>query len=717
MKEIVLTDHISPKAKRDILELKNRITHFTSGGEPEEAFRRFRLTRGVYGQRQPGVQMVRIKLPHGRITTDQLIRIAHCSDKYATGNLHATTRQDIQLHFVKLVDTPALWAELEDANITIKEACGNTVRNVTASSKAGIDPDEPFDVTPYGQAIFEYFLRNPICQDMGRKFKIAISSSEKDDAYAYIHDVGLIPRIQKDENRKEVRGFKVVLGGGLGAQPFPAQVAYEFIEEQYAIPLIEAVIRVFDRYGERSKRHKARMKYLVNDIGLDGLLEKVKEEWPALKNKEYWVPPIPLNIPEGEGAQAIELPENKAYTAWLKTNVFEQKQKGWYSVQVRVLLGDMFSDTARSFANIVKQYAADDIRVAINQGYRLRYVKGNDLPALYEALNGLGLANPGFDSTADITTCPGTDTCNLAISSSYGITRELEKMMHDKFPDLIYNNDIKIKISGCMNACGQHTAANIGFHGSSIKNGKLVLPALQVLLGGGYAGNGDGLIADKVIKIPTKRGPFALEVLLTDYEENGLEGEYFNDYYNRQTKNYFYQLLKPIADLSTVDDNEYRDWDHDELFKTEIGVGECASVVLDLVATTLIEAEEKASLAKENFEIGNWADAIYHTYNTFITSAKGMLLSQGINVNTQHALAKDFDLNFGKEFYPVEGEEQNGFRTLLFSINKDEPSEEFATRYLAEAISFLEKTKEHRRKQLEENGEPLLQELVFGQDS
>jgi len=717
MKEIVLTDHISPKAKRDILELKNRITHFTSGGEPEEAFRRFRLTRGVYGQRQPGVQMVRIKLPHGRITTDQLIRIAHCSDKYATGNLHATTRQDIQLHFVKLVDTPALWAELEDANITIKEACGNTVRNVTASSKAGIDPDEPFDVTAYGQAIFEYFLRNPICQDMGRKFKIAVSSSEKDDAYAYIHDVGLIPRIQKDENGTEVKGFKVVLGGGLGAQPFPAQLAYEFIEEQYAIPLIEAVIRVFDRYGERSKRHKARMKYLVNDIGLDGLLEKVKEEWPSLKNKEYWVQPIPLNIPEGEGAQAIELPENKAYTAWLKTNVFEQKQKGWYSVQVRVLLGDMSSDTARSFASIVKQYAADDIRVAINQGYRLRYVKGNDLPALYEALNGLGLANPGFDSTADITTCPGTDTCNLAISSSYGITRELEKMMHEKFPDLIYNNDIKIKISGCMNACGQHTAANIGFHGSSIKNGKLVLPALQVLLGGGYAGNGDGLIADKVIKIPTKRGPFALEVLLNDYEENGLEGEYYNDYYNRQTKNYFYQLLKPIADLSTVDDNEYRDWDHDELFKTEIGVGECASVVLDLVATTLIEAEEKASLAKENFESGNWADAIYHTYNTFITSAKGMLLSQGINVNTQHALAKDFDLNFGKEFYPVEGEEQNGFRTLLFSINKNEPSEEFATRYLAEAISFLEKTKEHRRKQLEENGEPLLQELVFGQDS
>lgn len=717
MKEPVLTENINPRAKRDILELKNRIAAFTSGGEPEEAFRRYRLTRGVYGQRQPGVQMVRIKLPHGRITTDQLIRIAHCSDKYATGNLHATTRQDIQLHFVKLVDTPALWAELEDAKITIKEACGNTVRNVTGSSKAGIDPDEPFDVTPYAQAIFEYFLRNPICQDMGRKFKITVSSSEKDDAYAFIHDVGLIPRVKTDENGKEIRGFKVVLGGGLGAQPFAAQLSHEFLEEQYAIPLIEAVIRVFDRYGERTKRHKARMKYLLNDIGLEGLLERVKEEWPALKNKEYWVQSVPLNIPSGEGNAAVEDPSDEEYTAWLKTNVFEQKQKGWYSAQVRVLLGDMSSDTARAFAAIVKQYAADDIRVAINQGYRLRYIKGSDLPAIYKALKSLGLADPGFDSTADITTCPGTDTCNLAISSSYGITRELEKMMKEKFPDLIYNNDIKIKISGCMNACGQHSAANIGFHGSSIKNGKLVLPAVQILLGGGYTGNGEGLLADKVIKVPTKRGPLALELLLTDYEENALEGEYFNDYYTRQTKNYFYQLLKPVADLSSVDDNEYRDWDHDELFKTEIGIGECASVVLDLVATTLVEAEEKASLAKENFEINNWADAIYHAYNTFITAAKGMLLSQGVNVNTQHGLAKDFDQHFGKDFYPVEGEEQNGFRIQLFSINQNEPSEEFATRYLAEALNFLEKTKEVRRRQLEENGEPLLQELVFGQDS
>ncbi len=197
---IPFSPNVSEAARRDILELENKISVFRSGDVPEEAFRKFRLARGVYGQRQPGVQMIRIKLPYGRITADQLVRIADCSDKYATGNLHATTRQDIQLHFVKLADSPALWAELEDANITLREACGNTVRNVTASARAGVDPEEPFDVTPHAHAIFEYFLRNPICQDMGRKFKIAVSSSEKDSAYAYIHDVGLIPQLRSAED-------------------------------------------------------------------------------------------------------------------------------------------------------------------------------------------------------------------------------------------------------------------------------------------------------------------------------------------------------------------------------------------------------------------------------------------------------------------------------------------------------------------------------------
>ncbi|GAB3989705.1 nitrite/sulfite reductase [Spirosoma daeguense] len=712
---IQLTDNVSTAARRDILDLQQKISSFQQGNIADEAFRKFRLTRGVYGQRQPGVQMIRIKLPHGRITADQLIRIADLSDKYATGNLHATTRQDIQLHFVKLADSPQLWADLEDAGITLKEACGNTVRNVTGSARAGVDPEEPFDITPYAYSIFDYFLRNPICQDMGRKFKISVSSSEKDSAYGYMHDVGLVARIQDGK-----RGFKVMLGGGLGAQPFSAQTAFEFLEEERTIPFIEGVIRVFDRYGERQKRHKARMKYLLNDIGLEELLRRVEAETPALRVKEYVIDRREETVirqaePETGASESSALTDTVAYQTWRKTNVFEQKQAGWFAVQLRVLLGDMSSDTARELAQLVKQYAADDIRVTVNQGYLLRYVKASDLPALYEGLNALGLANPGFDTTADITTCPGTDTCNLAISSSYGITRALERMMHDEFPDLVFNDDIKIKISGCMNGCGQHSVANIGYHGSSLKNGAYVLPALQVLLGGGFNGKGEGLIADKVIKIPSKRGPDSLRFLLRDFEANAFDGEYYSDYYARQGKNYFYQLLKPLADLKTVVDSDYIDWDHTEQYVTEVGIGECASVLIDLVATTLTEAEEKLTWAREAFAESRWSDALYHAYNVFITGAKAALMSRDVPTNTQHGIVSDFDKHFMGEsgFHEAEGD----FKALVFSINKQEPSEEFAYRFMEQVESFLQHVQAYRDTQIEAEGVPELQELVQAQDS
>lgn len=731
MNNLTLTDNVSAAAKRDIFELQNKIGGFANGDGPEEAFRKYRLARGVYGQRQPGVQMIRIKLPYGYITADQLVRIADSSDKFATGNLHATTRQDIQLHFVKLADSPQLWADLEDANITLREACGNTVRNVTASATAGIDPDEPFDVSPYAQAIFEYFLRNPVSQEMGRKFKISLSASEKDSALGFMHDVGLIAKTGQNDQGETVKGFKVVIGGGLGAQPFPAQTAYEFLPGDQAIPFIEAVIRVFDRYGERTRRHKARMKFLLNDLGLEKMMELVQIERTALKNKTYAVPEVAYDwqnrVERASVSQEGILALAESHTAdldknlfekWLKTNVFEQKQKGWYGVYLRVLLGDMHSDTARQLADIMRQYAADDLRVTINQGYLLKFVKAEDLPALFQALNQLGLATPGFDSTADITTCPGTDTCNLAISSSYGITRALEIMMKEEYPDLIYNNDIKIKISGCMNGCGQHSAANIGFHGSSIKNGKLVLPALQVILGGGFSGAfSEGQMGDKVIKLPSKRGPQALSTLLDDYQNNAYDDEYFNQYYLRQTKNYFYQLLKPVADLSEVRDDEYRDWDHDELFKTEVGVGECAGVMIDLVGTTLIEADEKLDLAHEMLAEGVWADGIYHAYNTFITGAKALLIGEGISTSSQHSMVKEFEENFGKTFFPEADDDSKPFSQLVFSINKNEPTEAFARGFVGEAEDFLHKVKAFRAKQLLENSEPALQELVFGQDS
>ncbi|MFL5728036.1 MAG: nitrite/sulfite reductase, partial [Cytophagaceae bacterium] len=286
--ELELSDKISSEAKEDIVELQTKIKAFRNLQMDEEKFRSFRLTRGVYGQRQEGVQMVRIKLPFGKINPDQLVRIADVSDEYAHHNLHLTTRQDVQIHYVQLENTPKVWARLEEVDVTTREACGNAVRNVTASDAAGIDPQEPFDVSPYAYEHFRFFLRNPICQDMGRKFKISFSSSDADTGFGFMHDLGFIPKV-KTENGKEIRGFKVYVAGGLGAQAIMAHVAYEFLAEDQIIPFTEAVIRVFDRFGERTKRNKARLKYLVQAIGIEEFMKRTEAERKALKVKSYTI--------------------------------------------------------------------------------------------------------------------------------------------------------------------------------------------------------------------------------------------------------------------------------------------------------------------------------------------------------------------------------------------------------------------------------------------
>ncbi|MDO1448312.1 HEPN domain-containing protein [Rhodocytophaga aerolata] len=694
------TELENPVVSKDILNLEKQIRLFKEGVIHPDKFRSLRLARGIYGQRQPGVQMIRIKLPFGRLTVKQLLRIADVSDEYATGNLHLTTRQDIQIHFVSLDRTPELWGKLSLDDITIREACGNTVRNITGTYKAGIDPKEPFDISPYAHEMFQYFLRNPVCQEMGRKFKISFSSSEEDESLSYIHDIGFIPKV-KQVDGQEVRGFKVVVGGGLGAQPYLAQLAYEFLEEDQIIPFAEGVIRVFDRYGERNRRHKARLKFLIEEIGFDTFLELVDKERLALKSKTYKinrdilsqpVPPIEREIP------AVAIQDKAKYETWLKTNVFEQKQKGFYAVNIKILLGDMETEIARKLTPIVQAYAADDIRVTMNQGLMLKFIRKEALPVVFTELDKIGLADPGFDSTADVTACPGTDTCNLAISSSTGIAKELERVIEAEYPDLVYNSDIKIKISGCMNACGQHSIANIGFHGSSIKKGPNVLPALQVMIGGGTKGDGAGLVADKVIKVPSKRGPDVVRYILNDFEDNAVEGEYFNNYYARKGKDYYYQLLKPLASTEKLVESDFVDWGHNEKFETAIGVGECAGVMIDLVATLFYETEEKLSWAAEALESKIYADSIYHSYSAIISTAKAFLLTQDIACNTHHGIINDFD----KQVI------QNGiislatdFKTFVGQINSNEPSEAFAKKYLQDAIDFYQQITV-KRQQLQE---------------
>ena len=694
------TEIENPLVQKDIIELDRKIQLYHNGKIDEDGFRSLRLARGIYGQRQEGVQMIRIKLPFGRLTAEQLHRIADVSDEYSTGRLHITTRQDIQIHYVSLDRTPELWAELEKNDITLREACGNAVRNVTATEMAGIDPYEPFDVSPYADAVFKYFLRNPICQELGRKFKISFSGTNKDLALSFIHDIGFIAKTQFVDG-KEVKGFQVMVAGGLGAQPRHADEVFSFLEADQIIPFVEATLRVFDRYGERNRRAKARLKHLVLKIGLQKFLDLVKEETKALANKKFDIE-IQDDVKEKDLSHietpSIDFIATSDYKAWVDSNVRQQKQNNLFAIGIKVKLGDFYTDQARKLADLVKEYAGNELRLTINQGILIRDVKKELLPFFYQELKTLGFADTGVDRLVDITSCPGTDTCNLGIASSTGLAKVLETTLKNEFPDYANRKDISIKISGCMNACGQHSIAQIGFYGMSIKKGNHVIPAFQVLLGGGSTGHGRGRFAEKIIKIPSKKGPDALRKLLVDFDKNQLFEEPFTNYYLRKGKSYFYQLLKPLTEVDLTDKELFIDWGHDEAYIKAIGVGECAGVMIDLVSTLLFETEEKLDKAQLSWNDQKWADCIYHSYSAMINTAKAVLIGENLKTNTHAGIIKDFDQYFVQsELIRL----KTSFAEMIYQIKKNEPSESFAKSYLQEAKEFYLLIDELRKKALE----------------
>jgi sulfite reductase (ferredoxin) len=690
------TEIENPVVEKDILELEKKIRQFKEGTVDEERFRSLRLARGVYGQRQPGVQMIRIKLPYGKVTSNQLLRICDVSDEFSTGRLHITTRQDIQIHYVDLERTPELWAQLEKDDVTLREACGNTVRNVTASETAGIDIDEPFDVSPYAHAVFQYFLRNPIGQEMGRKFKVSFSASDADTGLSYMHDLGFIAKIENG-----VRGFKVLLAGGLGSQPRHADELFSFLPSDQIIPLMEQVIRVFDRYGERRSRAKARMKFLLKDIGLDAFKELLAKEKTAVPHESYPIdaaayPTVNIAQPK---IPAVEIKETLAYELWKSTNVIPQKQEGYVAIGIKVLLGDFYTDKARELAHLVKAYAAGELRLSLRQNILIPHVKEDLVPYFYQELAKLGFVEAGYNKALDITACPGTDTCNLGIASSTGISAELERLIKTEYPSYINNPDVVIKISGCMNACGQHNMAHIGFQGMSVRTkDKLVAPALQVLLGGGNHGNGKGTFADKVVKIPSKRGPEALRLILDDYEANG-NGRKFDAYYADKGEPYFYDFLKHLSSVDNLTAEDFIDWGNTEKYKKEIGVGECAGVIVDLVATLFFESQEKIDNAAEALQEGKWAASIYYSYQSIVNSAKALLTSEKTKVNTHNSIIKDFD----ELFVQTNKIEFSGsFSDLVLQLNQNEPTEAFANSYLNEAKQVLAKLESFRNLELQE---------------
>lgn len=688
------TEIENPIVEKDIIELEKKIREFKGGAIDGEKFRSLRLARGVYGQRQPGVQMIRIKLPYGKVSSKQLHRISDVADEYSTGRLHITTRQDVQIHYVDLERTPELWAQLEKDQVTLREACGNTVRNVTASETSGIDSDEPFDVSPYAQAVFEYFLRNPIGQEMGRKFKVSFSCSDADTGLSYMHDLGFIAKIKEG-----VKGFKVLLGGGLGSQPRHADELFSFLPGHEIIPMMETVVRVFDRYGERKSRAKARLKFLLKDLGLEAFRELLIQEKKAISYKQY---PIDLSsypkvVISDAPVQHVIIEDNEAFEHWKTTNLVAQKQTGYIAIGIKVMLGDFYTDKARLLADLVEKYAAGEIRLTLRQNILIPYVKESLIPFFYTELKKLGFADAGYNKAIDITACPGTDTCNLGIASSTGIASELERVIKKEYPQYVNNEDVVIKISGCMNACGQHSMANIGFQGMSIRTAeKLVAPALQVLLGGGNLGDGQGLFADKVIKIPSKKGPAALRKILDDFEING-KGASYESYYAEKGEYYFYELLKPLADIENLVPEDYLDWGSNKRYQKAIGIGECAGVVIDLIASLLFESDEKIHNAKEAIAEDKWAASIYYSYSSMVNTAKALLTAEKTKTNTHNSIIKDFDTYFVAN---NRIELNCSFEDLVLQLNRNEPEESFAKNYLANAEEFLNKVEAYRKQEL-----------------
>jgi sulfite reductase (ferredoxin) len=637
-----------------------------------------------------------LKIPYGKITSDQLAGVADISDEFATGNLHLTTRQNIQLHYVKIDDSPKIWIRLAELGLTAREACGNTVRNITASPTAGIDPNEAFDVSSYVQSVFEYFLRNPICQEMGRKIKPAFSSTPADSAYTYFSDFGFIPRIINGE-----RGFKLVIGGGLGALAIVAVEAFDFIPENQIIPFMEATIRVFDRYGERKSRQKARLKFLLKKLGTTKFLALVQEELDSLSHQFVTIEKKEnrVELPPYFSPSITDLSNERTYQHWKSSNVFSQKQEKFRAVYLKVTLGDLSSDQARELARIVKRFAADDIRITINQNLLLRFVYPEHLPELYLALKNINLIEAGANGLRDITACPGTDTCNLGVTNSTSLTLALEKHIVTHYKELLDDLNLDIKISGCMNSCGQHMAASIGFHGSSIKHQGKIIPAMQVVVGGGLDHKGIGYIAQKVLKIPTKRVPQAVSLIIDDFLANTSNNSEFIHYAQEQGRRFYYDLLKPLADLQEVEEADFLDWGQDHLYQQAIGVGECAGVILDVVGTILQDAHNKLENAFVSFHNAAYKDAVYHAYSAYVTGAKAILLGEDIKCNTHISILQDFQNHFietGKI------SQSRNFLEEVLRLKENLPNVDFVKSYLEDAKQFIQNITKYRNINLTE---------------
>jgi sulfite reductase beta subunit-like hemoprotein len=578
--------HVIPILEQEFDDFDTESTRFLKGDLDGDEFTKFRLKQGVYGQRQPERQMVRVKLPLGGVNPDQLDAFAAGIEKYVPLRKgHITTRQNIQMHHVPLADAAKLIRELGDAGLSSREGCGNTMRNVTGDPRAGTLEGELFDVTPYAGAYVRYFVRHPTTQNMPRKFKTAFAATDEDNAITKIHDFAFLPKI-----RDGVRGAEVRVGGGTSIMPRLAPTLYEFVEFDNGdyLKVAEAVLRIFDRTDWlRPNRARARIKVLVDKIGIDEFREMVEEELQGewVSERDFTLDPILFvheeeqNAPAARRSYASPNGDNRDFDHFLETNVQAQRQKGFSTVEVKVPRGDLTPDQLRAIAQIMREYSGGYARTSVQQNLVLRWVRNESVYEVWRRLSELGLSDSGADEITDVVSCPGTDSCKLGITSSMGLNEAIhERLVQMQIEDELTRR-IHIKMSGCPNGCGQHHIANIGFYGASIKVGEHTIPAYIPHLGGAYEG-GDVRYGHRLkARLPAKRVPEAVERWVRFYESDRHDGEEFNEFVERVGTQEFESRVKDLTmpiEFSLENMNHFIDWSQERPFEVIRGEGECA---------------------------------------------------------------------------------------------------------------------------------------------
>jgi sulfite reductase (ferredoxin) len=583
---------VDPEIEADAAKFERLLEQYLAGDLDEEVFRVFRLANGIYGQRQGGHnQMVRIKVPYGNITPEQLDMMAFIGETYSRGWGHITTRQNIQFHFVQLEKAPEVIRHLGSVGLTTREACSDTVRNVMGCHLAGACPYEVLDISPWAEAAFRHFLRNPISQRLPRKFKINFSGCDTDCGQAMFNDIGVIATTRRGVDGTAERGFRVFLAGGLGANPHPALALEEFTPRELLLPTLEAILRVFEQTGNRDNKLRARMKWVIDTLGFEEVQRRVLKSRQFLPASSSWPGGIPTVVSKwgddpagvapgvrpteiGQGT-LVQFGKKGDYDRWLDANVVRGVGNGSVSAYAWALLGDITSSQFRALASIQRELGTT-VRLTNRQNLVFRGLTEADLPVLYERLTAIGMAQPGAELARDVVSCPGADTCNLSITQSRGLAKAIGDRLEEE--GLAEVGGVRVNISGCMNSCGQHHIADIGFFGAERRAHGRAAPGYQMLLGG-YVGQEQIHFGDKALRLPAKTAPEAVVRVVRQFAAERNAGESFRVWLDRSGG--AKEIAKGLKDLDEFPAPEdapefYVDYDETGPFEVVLGDSECA---------------------------------------------------------------------------------------------------------------------------------------------